>query len=57
MSRTIGKAGGQSAGEELEAELPRSIVGERQLEVDQRVDHSHHLLAHITDRLVRDVLV
>ncbi len=59
VSRTIveGKLGASLRVEELEAELPRIIVGERQLEVDQRVDHSHHLLAHITDRLVRDVLV
>ena len=42
---------------ELATELPRIISGERTIEVDRNADHSELLLAHITDRLIAEVLV
>jgi hypothetical protein len=42
--------------DELVAELPRIITGERTVEVDRHADHSAYLLANITDRLISEVL-
>lgn len=43
--------------EELEAELPRILTGERKIEIDPKADHSAYLLAHVTDKLINEVLV
>ena len=42
--------------EEVAAELPRIISGERTIAIDPHVDLSEHLLGPITDRLITDVL-
>lgn len=59
VSRTIeGRRMGASIRvEELVAELPKIISGERVVEVDRHADHSAYLLANVTDRLLKEVLV
>jgi glycosyltransferase involved in cell wall biosynthesis len=42
--------------EEVAAELPRMIAGQRRIELDPNVDLSEHVLEKITDTLVREVL-
>jgi len=42
--------------DEVAYELPRIIRGERTIAIDPDADLSGHLLSHITDRLVREVL-
>lgn len=59
VGRTIteGALGASVCVDELATELPRIITGERSLKVDPSLDLSDHLLATITDKLVREVLV
>lgn len=59
ISRTITdrKLGDSLRVEELAAELPRIISGERKIELDRTAEHSAFLLANITDRLIKEVLV
>jgi hypothetical protein len=58
VSRTIvgRKLGDSLRVEELVTELPRIISGERTIEIDRNADHSEHLLATITDKLISEVL-
>jgi glycosyltransferase involved in cell wall biosynthesis len=58
VSRTIQERqmGSSITVDELVAELPRIITGERTVEVDRHADHSAYLLANITDRLISEVL-
>ncbi|MCB0759805.1 MAG: hypothetical protein KDC01_15210, partial [Flavobacteriales bacterium] len=58
VSRTIvdRKLGDSLRVEELVAELPRIISGDRKVELDRTADHSAFLLANITDRLIAEVL-
>ena len=42
--------------EEVKAELPKIIRGERVIEVDKHTDHSAYLLPNVTDRLIAEVL-
>lgn len=58
VSRTIQerRMGDSLRVEELVAELPRIISGERKVEIDREADHSAYLLANITDQLIEDVL-
>ncbi len=59
VSRTIRerRMGDSLRVEELVAELPRIIAGERKVECDPKADHSAYLLAPLTDRLIAEVLV
>lgn len=58
VSRTITerKLGASLRVEELVAELPRIISGERSIAIDRTADHSEHLLSTVTDRLISEVL-
>lgn len=58
VSRTIEerRMGASIRVEELVVELPRIISGERKVEIDREADHSAYLLAHVTDRLINEVL-
>lgn len=58
VSRTLieRKLGDSVRVDELEAELPRIITGERRIEVDRVADHSEYQLSKVTDRLVNEVL-
>lgn len=59
VSRTLAKRrlGDSICVEELIAELPKFITGERQIELDPSPDLSDVLLGPVTDRLIREVLV
>ncbi|MBS1945369.1 MAG: hypothetical protein JST98_09285 [Bacteroidetes bacterium] len=58
VSRTIEarRMGASIRVEEVEAELPKIIGGERVIEVDKHADHSAYLLPNVTDRLIAEVL-
>ncbi len=58
VSRTIEarRMGASIRVEEVEAELPKIIRGERVIEVDKHADHSEYLLPNVTDRLIAEVL-
>ncbi|MBS1547899.1 MAG: glycosyltransferase [Bacteroidetes bacterium] len=59
VSRTIRERhmGASIMVDEMVAELPRIIAGERKVECDRNVDHSAYLLSNLTDRLLHEVLV
>ena len=58
VSRTIRerRMGDSLRVEELVAELPRIIAGERKVECDRTADHGAYLLPNLTDRLINEVL-
>ncbi len=59
VSRTIHERqmGSSITVDELGAELPRIIAGERKVDCNPAADHSAYLLAPVTDRLIAEVLV
>lgn len=58
VSRTLieRRLGASVRVDELATELPRIIMGQRQIEVDLEADHSEYLLSKVTDRLLSEVL-
>lgn len=59
VSRTITERqlGASLQVDQLAAELPRIVTGERTIVIDPNADLSEHMLEHITDTLVRSVFV